>query len=45
LSSTPSLYIGNSNTEFTIIFGIYRDFDLSADSPDVSYGTLQVEEF
>ena len=45
LSSTPSLYIGNSNTEFTIIFGIYRDFDLSADSPDVSYGTLQIEEF
>jgi hypothetical protein len=43
LRSTPSVWIAEDNTEGTIIYGYYREFDVLLTGPVVSMCTLSIE--
>ena len=45
ISAQPTLFIGDDSTDWSIVFGVYRDFDISVSSPSISYASLQVEGF
>ena len=41
--STPSVWITEENTEGTIVYGFFREFDIIMTNPTVSLCTLQIE--
>ena len=43
LRTTPSVWIAEDNTEGTIIYGYYREFDVLLTGPVVSMCTLSIE--
>ena len=45
ISSTPTLFIGDSSFSSSVTFGIYRDFTQGIDTPSISDLTIQVEGF
>ena len=45
ISSTPTLFIGDSSFSSSVTFGIYRDFSQGITSPSISDLAIQVEGF
>lgn len=44
LRATPVVYIGSADTSYgTTIYGFYRRFDLTLESPSLSFGAIEVE--
>jgi len=44
LRATPVVYIGSPDTSYgTTIYGFYRRFDLTLESPSLSFGAIEVE--
>ena len=42
--ATPIVYIGNPDASYaTIIYGFYRRFDLTLETPSLSFGAIEVE--
>jgi hypothetical protein len=42
--ATPIVYIGSEDTSFgTTIYGFYRRFDLTLETPSISFGSIEVE--
>ena len=44
LRAVPVVYIGSADTSFgTTIYGFYRRFDLTLETPSLSFGAIEVE--
>lgn len=43
IRAQPVIWVGEQNTEATILFGFYRDFSISISGPSVSDATINVE--
>lgn len=41
--ATPTVYIGSDDIDATIIYGFYKDFDITIAYPDVSLCNLEIE--
>lgn len=42
--ATPIVYVGNENSSFgTIVYGFYRNFDITLDTPSLSFAAIEVE--
>lgn len=42
--ATPIVYVGNENSGFgTIVYGFYRNFDITLDTPSLSFAAIEVE--
>jgi len=42
--ATPIVYIGNEDSSFgTIVYGFYRNFDITLDTPSLSFAAIEVE--
>ena len=45
LSATPALYLGSDDYGFVTIYGVFQDFRVNIQGPEVSNATIQVEGF
>lgn len=42
--ATPIVYVGNEDSSFgTIVYGFYRNFDITLDTPSLSFAAIEVE--
>lgn len=42
--ATPIVYIGNEDSSFgTVVYGFYRNFDITLDTPSLSFAAIEVE--